>query len=424
MGGRTTGGSLVGWLLARARLQGLEREAWILFVLRTMNSTAFSASMPFFGIYLLTVRSVSMTVIGLVYFATGLLGMGGQVIGGRLEDALGPKKVMVLAYVSALSSGLVLGYLALVNAEVSVFFLVYPAFSLLRMLSNPATASIIAGHQRSQVRPGLNLLTIGGNLGFAIGPAIGGPLASAYGYADVFFFSSVAVVPVIIMTALLVKGGIRYAKEGSVALPPKRTLSWKDDGSVIWFLVLTFCLYVSIGYEITPISLYVADFLKFSPSEIGYLFATNGLVIVILQLPLVNLAERSKNLVLPLVASGAVAVASFLIAGSSSDFLRFEAVMVVITVGEILLTVPSQTIISLFSKAGNRGTYQGYYYAASNGGRSVAAFVGPLIFDLLTPSQALGWYLIAGFTLAVSAGFGILGPGLQRAYRVVAQDET
>ena len=407
-------------LLSKAGLEGLGREPWILFVIRTLNSTAFSMSMPFFGIYLLEVRGVSLATTGVVYFASGMLGLASQLIGGRLTDSLGPKKVMLAGYASGAVSSAVLGYMVLANAPPYLFFAVYPLFTLMRGVSMPASGSIIAAQPSARLRSGYNLLTIGSNLGFAIGPAAGGPIADALGYAAVFFISTVAIVPVIALTVWLVAGGVRRlpSEEGRA----RRSLTWKDDRSLIYFLFLTGCLFVAVGYEITPMSLYVADFLSMSNAEIGYLFATNGLVIVLLQLPLINLFGRSRRLILPLLFSPLLTAASCALAGVSSTFLEFEGVMVVITLGEILLTVPSQTIVALFSESGNRGTYQGYYYAASNTGRSIASAVGPTSFEVLSFAPALGWYAVSALSLAVFVGFAAIGPKIQRDYETRAGD--
>jgi predicted MFS family arabinose efflux permease len=398
----------------RFGLRGLSKESWVIFVIRTLNSFGFSMAMPFFGIYLLESRGVSLAATGVVYFVAGALNLASQLVGGRLTDAIGPKRVMLAGYFASIATSLALGLMVLGEASVVFFFVAYPLFGLLRGISNPATGSIIAEEPASQLRPGYNLLTIGGNLGFAIGPAVGGPIADIFGYSTVFFLSAAIVVPVIALTVLKIRGGVRHgpeAKEGA-----KRSISWKSDKNVVLFLVLTGLLYLCVGFEITPLSLYVADFLRFSNTQIGYLFATNGLVIVLLQLPLIGLFERSRSIVLPLLVSPLLVAASFVMAGLSNGFLEFEGVMVVITLGEILLTVPSQTVIALFSRAGNRGTYQGYYYAAANSGRSLASAVGPASFQALAFAPAFGWYAMAAFTMLVFAGFAVVGPRVQRDY--------
>ena len=406
------------WILSRYGLQGLARESWVLFGIRTLNSFGFSMAMPFFGIYLLETRGVSLAATGLVYFASGVLNLGSQLVGGRLTDAVGPKRVMLAGYATSIVTSVALGSMVLVNASPLIFFFAYPLFSFLRGFSNPATGSIIAEQPVSQVRPGYNLLTIGGNLGFAIGPAVGGPITDLFGYSTVFFLSAAIVVPVIALTALQIKGGVRHRKDAEGVA--KRTLTWTKDRSMILFLILTGCLYLCVGYEITPLSLYVADFLKFTNTQIGYLFATNGLVIVLLQLPVIGLFQKSRSVVLPLLISPLLVAASFVMAGLSTSFYQYEAVMVVLTLGEILLTVPSQTVVALFSRAGNRGTYQGYFYAASNSGRSLASALGPSSFEALAFAPALGWYSVALFSLLVFVGFAVVGPAIQRDYELTA----
>ena len=418
VGGRGASGGAAGGIVSRLGLRGLEQESWVLFSLRTLNSVGFSMAMPFFGIYLLQARGVSLAETGLVYFAGGAAGLVSQIIGGRLTDSVGPKRVMLLGYASSIASATVLGFMILDGVSTYYFFLVYPLSNLFRRFSNPATASIIAGQEESKMRPGYNLLTIGGNLGFAIGPALGGPIADLFGYSTVFFISAASVVPVVALASAFIKGGIRHRPEDR-AQGVERSLSWKRDRSLVSFLVLTGCLYVAVGYELIPLSLYVSEFLSLSNSEIGYLFATNGLVIVLLQFPLIGAFGRARRLILPLLVSPVLVIASFIIAAFSTSFLDFELVMVTITLGEILLTVPSQTVVALFSKAGNRGTYQGYYYAASSMGRSTASAVGPLSFQFLGFAPGLGWFAIALFTLLVFVGFAQLEPHIQWDYEAI-----
>ena len=173
---------------------------------------------------------------------------------------------------------------------------------------------------------------------------------------------------------------------------------------------------MAIGYESVPISVYVQSFLNFSPEEIGFLFATNGLVIVILQLPLSSLFFSAKKLLYPLVAACAFAAISFVMAALSTNFLEFEAVMVVLTVGEIFMTVPSQAVVTLFSGVTNRGTFQGYYAAASLAGRSLSPLVGLYSFEALSGEPQLGWYAVAAFTCFLALGFYLLVEPLQRDY--------
>src|SRR5579859_2881062 len=88
----------------------ISKETWVVFSIRTINSLGFSATMPFLAVYLLSVRSVPFSLIGVLYLITGVVGIPSQVIGGRLTDSVGPKKVMLTGYLFSFGSSLILGY--------------------------------------------------------------------------------------------------------------------------------------------------------------------------------------------------------------------------------------------------------------------------------------------------------------------------
>jgi len=68
------------------------------FVLRTVNSLGWSATMPFFAIYLDVVRRLALGSIGVVYLASGFATFLSQILGGHLTDRFGAKRVMLTGY--------------------------------------------------------------------------------------------------------------------------------------------------------------------------------------------------------------------------------------------------------------------------------------------------------------------------------------
>jgi predicted MFS family arabinose efflux permease len=377
--------------------------------------------MPFLAVYLNSVRGVSLSTIGVVYLFAGLLSLASQLVGGRLTDSMGPKRIMLVGYVFSVVSALVLSYLIGVGADTTPILLTYPVFNFLRGISSPAASAVVANNEIRNLRTGLSLLSIAGNLGFAIGPALGGILAQTINYSSVFLLSAAIPAVTSVATVVYIRGGLLPETEQWGSRRTSAMLHWRKDRNLILFLFLTVCGYIAIGYEIVPISVYVQKFLSFSPEQIGYLFATNGIVIVLLQLPLSSFFYRAKRLVYPLIGSCFFAALSFILAGVSSTFWEYEGVMVVLTLGEIFMTVPSQTVLTLFSGVRSRGTFQGYYSAAALGGRSLSPLVGLDSFQVFSWNPSLGWYVIAVFTAVVGAGFYLLVEPLQKDYLAVRQ---
>jgi predicted MFS family arabinose efflux permease len=271
-------------------------------------------------------------------------------------------------------------------------------------------------------------------LGFAIGPAIAGIIIDTSGYPTAFYLSAVAAGVAGLITLFKIEGGLllelpdHHQQQKAIAIQNRRSnknngsswLSWKKDQNLIVLLGLILCMFICIGYEITPMSLYVASVLSFTNTLIGYLFATNGILIVILQLPITRLVEKSQaKLLIPLIFSAGFATASFVVAVFARDFLDWEFFMLVITLAEITLTVPAQSVIAFFSKAENRGKYQGYYSAVSNSGRSLASFVGPASLAFFAFDPPLMWIAIGTLSLAAGLGFVHLSPKIQKDYELL-----
>jgi len=395
-------------------------DNFVVSMQRMVNSIGWSATIPFLAVYLAVNRSVPDTTIGLVYLVTGLLTFGSQIAGGRLTDSIGPKWVMLVSYIFSVASSLVLGYLIDTNVSTIVILVAYPIFNFVRGMSLPAVSAVVANQSVEKVRSGMTFMTIGGNLGFAIGPAIGGIIADSYGYGTVFLLAAASAVVVILMTVTWVRGGLLLDALRSRAGGVKYLLRWKEDRTIILTLVLIFCAFLSLGYEIVPFSLYTGSILGFSDAQIGYIFTVSGILIVVLQIPISRIYTRMRLVGLPLVIGSLLAVASFLLASVSTTFAEMMLMMIIVTVGEIFLSVPSQLIITAFSEAENRGTYQGYYNAVSNGGRYIASFIGPLSFSVFASEPKFGWVLIAIFSALLAVGFLVISPSMQREYNAVS----
>jgi predicted MFS family arabinose efflux permease len=376
--------------------------------------------MPFLGVYLAVNREVPFAIIGLTYLVTGILTLVSQLAGGYLTDSVGPKPVMLISYASSVVSSLLLGYMIGINASTILILIAYPAFTFIRGVSQPAMSAIVANQSAGEVRSGMTFITIGSNLGFAIGPAIGGVIADAYGFGAVFLLSAGTAVVVILMTMAWVRGGLLSRAQSSGAGQVKYLLRWREDRTIILVLLLIFCAFLSLGYEIVPFSLYTGSILNFSDAQIGYIFAVSGTLIVVLQIPVMRLYGRMRHVGLPLIIGSLLATASYLLAAVSKTFYEMMLMMVIVTIGEIFLTVPSQLLITAFSAAENRGTFQGYYNAVSSGGRSIAAFLGPVTFALFASAPSLGWVIIAVFSAISALGFFLISPSTQREYEATS----
>lgn len=377
----------------------------------------WSVVMPFFGVYLSVSRGIPLGEVGITYLLSAIFSFFSQLLGGRMVDSFGVKPVMRYGYFGTSIAAAVTAYLVIMNVNGILLILIYPLFNFIRGLSQPSISALVANRSAADVRTGFSMQNMGGNLGFAIGPAIGGFLSEYAGYGDIFFVSC-------FMSLIALAATTYWFHRSVVNIPQKRSrgskakfkLSWTKDGNLILLLVLLSCVFFGLGYEVTPMSLFAANFLNISDSLLGLLFTTNGIVIVLVQLPMMRVFGR-VSLITPMIVGCVFVAASYFLIGISTGFVELWIAMVIVTLGEVALTVPAQLAVTAFSEPGNRGTFQGYYYAFGNAGRSIASFIGPLSFQIFALQIAVAWYAVVVFILAVGVLLAWISPRVERDYR-------
>jgi predicted MFS family arabinose efflux permease len=373
----------------------------------------WNVTLPFVGVYLAIVRNTPLEVIGASYLAVGIAALVSQTLGGRLVDSLGPRTVMLIGYLGSIISALWIGYLIEIRADPYLIAAFYPASALTRGICQPVPGSIIASYQDKHMMNRFSYITIASNLAFGVGPAIGGFLAQYYDYPSLFFFTAGLFGVTAIVSVLTIAKGRLF--DPAQRIKAKR-LDWNRDRTVILLLALGFFSFIISGFDIQPLSLYSATFLHFSNVQIGYLFSTNGFGVVLLQLPVIRLVQRMKHKLLPLIAANLVCVVGFIIAASSTTFAELELVMIILTLSEMLLTVPMMALIAVFSRPESRGAFQGYATATQNAGRSFANFVGPTLFGILIFEPWLGWYAISVVAVIVTICLVLFSPRMEADY--------
>ncbi|PSO07753.1 hypothetical protein B9Q04_09205 [Candidatus Marsarchaeota G2 archaeon BE_D] len=367
-----------------------------LFLIRTVNSFGWSAAMPFFAIYLEVERGVGLGVIGAAYLVSGLLSLCGQLLGGWFTDLFGSKSVMLTGYTSSIVSSTLMAYMLWAKFNVLPIILLYVGFSFFRALSNPATSALIASQkQRTQIASGFSLQTMGGNIGFGLGPAAGGILSERLGYPSVFALSALAASTALALALVLIRFDELPRTDLRVRGGSKPKLSGllPKGKETLGFLGVVVVLFYVDGSLYTPLSLYSAGFIHLSNQEIGLLFTTNGLLIAVLQLPLIQLLERSGWINYAPTLSAILMASAYIAVANTHSFEAYIVAMAVATVGEILLTVPTQLMITALSGPSNRGAYQGYYSAATSTGRTLASFITPITFLVFNPPSH-AWYVV------------------------------
>ncbi|HMH21027.1 MAG TPA: MFS transporter [Puia sp.] len=161
--------------LYRNAYSGLSKSTWLLCLVMLVNRSG-TMVIPFMTIYLTSpAMGYSLGQAGLVMGIFGLGAVCGGFMGGKLTDRLGFHKVQLIT----LSGG---GLLFMLLGQMHAYPLICVCTFLLSLVNEafrPANSTAIAQYSKEENRTrsySLNRLAI--NLGWAVGGAIGGVLAS------------------------------------------------------------------------------------------------------------------------------------------------------------------------------------------------------------------------------------------------------
>ena len=427
---------MLSWLdnvFPRRALFQEDRRLLHLFLGRVLGSTGFSIVIPFLGLYLHGERQVPMTVVGSVFFVGALAGSLGQVVGGELTDRWGRKIVLVGSQLLRSVAFVGLGIAVMIHAPIAWFFVLTSLSAIAGRAFEPPSGAMIAdiavGAARAEYYA---VLRIGGNLGWALGPAIGGFLA-ALSYPTLFLIAAGVLFTAGLFMAFKVKETLPHraarsleAQESTTALPasPGTALLARfgfgelgqalRDVVFVRYCLISLVLFTVMAQLISTLSVYAVQWAGISKIQLGWLYALNGLMVVFLQLPVVRWLQPYR-LTTALVAGSILYAAGYSMMGLGSGFLLLATSMFVVTTGEIVTTPASMNLVANFSTVELRGRYMGVYGLFNSFGWSSGPLLGGVLLDVAARRSMLLWGPIGALALLAAAGYADLRHRLDRS---------
>jgi MFS family permease len=388
-----------------ATYKGLDRRIVILAALRAVNTMAFSIVMPFLAMYLVEKRGVSGATYGLVYLASGLCAAVGNAVSGEASDRFGRRRMMLAALLLRGANMIALGSAVLAEAPILVLGALVVSNGILRSLFDPAAAAAVTELATPERRAAaFGLQRIGVNVGWALGPALGGALAAAHSYGLLFFASAgVMLVASFLLSRVrdLGGGGVTEALE-RVSLATLRA-SYQRNRAFFLYLGLVFLGSIMTVQIFATLSVYARTELGLSQAEIGLLYTVNGVLVVLLQLPAVALIERGGPR-RALMLGPAIYAVAFLTVGASHGFGELAVAMAVITAAEVIFAPALSDMAAHLGDPRHLGRAFGLFGLMQQFGLSVGPLVGGLLYDHLRTRPLAMWG-------ALSAGMVLLGIG-------------
>ncbi|WP_411101599.1 MDR family MFS transporter [Streptomyces sp. cmx-4-9] len=394
----------------RESVSGLPRAFWWLWASTLVNRLgAFVAT--FMTMYLTLDRGYSASFAGLVVALHGLGGVVSSLVAGVMTDRLGRRPTMLAANVSTAFSVALLGFMERPAAIAAVAGLV----GMTSNASRPAVSAMMADIVRPEDRVrafALNYWAI--NLGFAVSATAAGLIAEYSYLAGFLGEAALTLVCAVLVYARLPESRPTAAAPaaGAAAGPGAGRGAGKDAGAGIglgtvlrdgrFMGVVGLSFLISLIFTQGSVGLPVAmGAAGFSPADYGLVIAGNGLLIVLLQIPVTRLIEHRDPQRL-LVVSALLAGYGFALTAFAGPLWAYALTVCVWTLAEIVNSPTQMGLVVRLSPVHGRGRYQGMY----NLSWSVAALVAPLMAGHLIDRYGANWLWAATGVLGTVAAAG------------------
>lgn len=239
---------------------------------------------------------------------------------------------------------------------------------------------------------------ISSNVGFAIGPAVGGFIAvSSFNLS--LNISAGFLVVMTFCAALLLKETLPAQMMNSASTGNKAGTGYSKilkNKSFIIFLSGDTLVKMGMIMMFVLLSVYTKENFGIPENQYGFIMTVNALIGGALQFPATMLTRKySPSLMLAL---GAVFYAMGIGSVAFGDsFLDFMISMVILSIGEIILMPTAMTLVARIAPADMRGRYMSLYSLTMGAAKGIGPVVGGLLNDYVSPTAI--WY--GGFVMAM-----------------------
>ncbi|MGZ4033225.1 MAG: MFS transporter [Bacteroidia bacterium] len=389
--------------LYKQSFANIQRNIWILSVAMFINRSG-SMVLLFTSLYLTKELHFTIADAGLVLSFYGIGSVLGSYAGGWLTDRKNFFDVMLF---SLISSGLILLLLLFVKTPffISVVIFLY-AFSA--DIFRPANSKAVATYSIAENRTrSVSLVRLAVNLGFSIGPAVGGFVALFLGYKWLFVIDSLTSFAAAFMLFFyLPRQSPAKEKSRTSQLSDSSTSAYRDVPYLVFiFLVALFGICFFQLFASVP--QYFNKVCHYNEGIIGLLLGLNGLLVVIIEMPLVAFLEK-KQKIFPFIIAGVLCIpVSFAIIVVGKGMMIMAVIYtLIITLSEIF-AMPFMMNYALSRPHHER---QGQYSALYSISYGLANIAAPILglgiasrygFDMM-------FYFFIVLSLITAFGFWIL----------------
>jgi|TARA_R110000737_G_scaffold17130_1_gene34600 predicted MFS family arabinose efflux permease len=386
--------------------KGLSKEVWWLAFITLINR-AGTMVIPFLSLYLTKSKGFSLGEVAWIMAAFGIGSVSGSWLGGYLTDKIGGYKTIVF---SLFSSGLAYIVLQYMGSFYSIMLAVFVVL-LLADIYRPAMFVVLKANSKpeNQTRS-LTLIRLAINLGFSLGPVLGGFLIFNLGYGSLFWVDGVSCLIAVILIFIILKPkpGVQQKEE----VPSSAESPYKDRVYLFFCLGLVLFGLVFLQYFST-VPLYYRDVFNLNEQSIGLLLGFNGLLVFLIEMPLIHALDKpGKSKTTYLIWGMILLLISYLVMILFPSILILWAAILLMSFAEMFFFPFSNAIAMERSKKGKTGQYMALYSISFSVSHIFGHSAGMQMISYFNFNFT--WWILVGVTTLGILIFGIIGKRFQQ----------
>jgi MFS family permease len=381
------------------------RAFWIYNVIVFIDRLGGFMLYPFFALYLTQKFDIGMSTVGILFAIFSISGMVGSALGGALADRMGRKVVIIFSLVLSSLSALGMGF----APTIGIFIAVVAIVGTLSSIGHPAHEAVVADLLPPEKRAeGYGIIRVVFNTAVIIAPPIAG-LLIANSYLTLFLVDAV----ISLISAAIVLFALPETKPQAHAHTKPETMKQTFAGYGRVFKDTPFLAFIGVTVMMTlvymnmnsTLGVYLRDQHGLPEVNYGWLLSINAIVVVLLQFWVTRRLEKYRPMLM--MAAGSLLYAiGFAMYGFVPTFALFVVAMLIITIGEMVVSPFQQSLVASFAPEDMRGRYM----AVSGLSWSISFTIGPYLAGLLLDSANpnLLWVFAGIVGMIATLGFIVL----------------
>lgn len=377
--------------------KGLPKSIYILFIVKVINAMG-NFVFPFLSIYLKKL-GLSAGASGTILTIAALSFAPGSIIGGKLADVIGRKKVFAFFQISSVA--LFIPCAILKTSMIIPWLLIISSF--FNGGSQPPLSAMVNDLTDNKNRKqAVSLLYLGNNIGFAFGSMVAGFLFS-YHTQWLFLGNFISG----FLAALILLKFVKETKPKNLTAEANVPSSERaEKGSLITvllnrplFLVFALC---SAVYSFVYAQFPFCGSIEVGPKVYGILMSLNGFIVITMTTVIINVTQKTKPL-LNISVAGVFFAIGFGMLYFVKGIHMYMLSTFIWTIGEILNATNSGVYIANNTPSSHRGRFNAAMQIITGSGFAL----GPILMGHYINGREVREAWPLAFTIASIAAFAV-----------------